>query len=487
MLDLKTLLKNVEVLQVAGELDIDVQSVCFDSRKAAPYTLFIAVRGTQADGHQFIGDVIEKGVRAIVCEELPQALVEDVTYVKVKDASVALALIASKFYGEPSKELELVAVTGTNGKTSVATLLYKLFREFGHNVGLLSTVNNVINDEIIPSTHTTPDALAINELLGKMVDAGCTYCFMEASSHAIHQNRIKGLEFAGVVFTNLTHDHLDYHKTFDNYLKAKKQLFDEVNDTAFALTNKDDKNGAVMLQNTSATRYSYSLQSMSDFKGKILEADFSGMLLDIDGEQAWFKVVGNFNAYNLLAVYGAAFLLGKDKHEIITHLSKLTSAKGRFDTVYSENRITGIVDYAHTPDALKNVLETIKEIRTGNEQVITIVGCGGNRDAAKRPIMAEIACELSDKIILTSDNPRYENPETILDEMQKGISPVHFKKVLRISDRKEAIKTAVSLSSKGDIILVAGKGHETYQEIQGVKHPFDDKEILQETFQLFNK
>jgi UDP-N-acetylmuramoyl-L-alanyl-D-glutamate--2,6-diaminopimelate ligase len=332
-----------------------------------------------------------------------------------------------------------------------------------------------------------PDALAINELLAKMVDAGCSHCFMEASSHAIHQNRIKGLEFAGVVFTNLTHDHLDYHKTFDNYLKAKKQLFDEVNDTAFALTNKDDKNGAVMLQNTSATRYSYSLQSMSDFKGKILEADFSGMLLDIDGEQAWFKVVGNFNAYNLLAVYGAAFLLGKDKHEIITHLSKLTSAKGRFDTVYSENRITGIVDYAHTPDALKNVLETIKEIRTGNEQVITVVGCGGNRDAAKRPVMAEIACELSDKIILTSDNPRYENPEAILDEMQKGISPVHFKKVLRISDRKEAIKTAVSLSSKGDIILVAGKGHETYQEIQGVKHPFDDKEILQQTFQLFNK
>ena len=395
--------------------------------------------------------------------------------------------MASKFYGEPSKELELVAVTGTNGKTSVATLLYKLFREFGHNVGLLSTVNNVINDEIIPSTHTTPDALAINELLAKMVDAGCSQCFMEASSHAIHQNRIKGLEFAGVVFTNLTHDHLDYHKTFDNYLKAKKQLFDEINDTAFALTNKDDKNGAVMLQNTSATRYSYSLQSMSDFKGKILEADFSGMLLDIDGEQAWFKVVGNFNAYNLLAVYGAAFLLGKDKHEIITHLSKLTSAKGRFDTVYSGNRITGIVDYAHTPDALKNVLETIKEIRTGNEQVITIVGCGGNRDAAKRPIMAEIACELSDKIILTSDNPRYENPEAILDEMQKGIPPVHFKKVLRISDRKEAIKTAVSLSSKGDIILVAGKGHETYQEIQGVKHPFDDKEILQQTFQLFNK
>ncbi len=487
MLDLKTLLKNVEVLQVAGELDIDVQSICFDSRKAAPYALFIAVRGTQADGHQFIGDVIEKGVCAIVCEELPQALVEDITYVKVKDTSAALALMASKFYGEPSKELELVAVTGTNGKTSVATLLYKLFRELGHNVGLLSTVNNVINDEIIPSTHTTPDALAINELLAKMVDAGCSYCFMEASSHAIHQNRIKGLEFAGVVFTNLTHDHLDYHKTFDNYLKAKKQLFDEVNDTAFALTNKDDKNGAVMLQNTSATRYSYSLQSMSDFKGKILEADFSGMLLDIDGEQAWFKVVGNFNAYNLLAVYGAAFLLGKDKHEIITHLSKLTSAKGRFDTVYSENRITGIVDYAHTPDALKNVLETIKEIRTGNEQVITVVGCGGNRDAAKRPVMAEIACELSDKIILTSDNPRYENPEAILDEMQKGISPVHFKKVLRISDRKEAIKTAVSLSSKGDIILVAGKGHETYQEIQGVKHPFDDKEILQQTFQLFNK
>lgn len=486
MLDIRILIKDLNILHVAGDTDTEIHSVCFDSRKAVSHAMFVAVKGTQTDGHQFIGDVIEKGVVAVVCEELPQALAEHVTYIQVKDTSEALAHIASRFYGNPSAELELVAVTGTNGKTSVATMLYKLFREFGHNVGLLSTVNNVINDEIIPSTHTTPDALAIQQLLAQMVDAGCTYCFMEASSHAIHQNRIKGLEFAGVIFTNLTHDHLDYHQTFDNYLKAKKKLFDEVNDTAFALTNKDDKNGSVMLQNTSATRYSYSLKSVSDFKGKILEADFSGMLLEIDGEQAWFKLVGNFNAYNLLAVYGAAFLLGKEKHDIVRHLSKITSAKGRFDTVYSPSGITGIIDYAHTPDALQNVLDTIKEIRTGNEQVITVVGCGGNRDAAKRPLMAAIACECSDRVILTSDNPRFENPETILDEMQQGVPALHFKKVLRISDRKEAIKAAVSMAGKGDIILVAGKGHETYQEIQGVKHPFDDKQILQDAFQLFN-
>lgn len=487
MTELNILLEDVKVLQAAGDLDISVSSVCFDSRKAGRGCLFVAVRGTQSDGHQFIADVIEKGARVIVCEELPQHLLEDVTYIKVGDSSEALAFIASAYHGHPSRELELVAVTGTNGKTSVSTLLYKLFREFGHNAGLLSTVNNIINDDVIPSTHTTPDALSLNELLARMVDAGCTHCFMEASSHAIHQNRIKGLDFAGLVFTNLTHDHLDYHKTFAEYLKAKKKLFDEAKDGAFALTNKDDRNGLVMLQNTRATRYSYSLQSMSDFKGKIIESDFSGMLLEVDGEQVWFKLVGRFNAYNLLAVYGAAFLLGKDKHDILRLLSKLSSAKGRFDTIYSEERITGIIDYAHTPDALKNVLETIKEVRTGNEQLITIVGCGGNRDAAKRPIMAEIASMMSDKVILTSDNPRFENPEAILDEMQKGVAPENYRKMLRISDRREAIRTAVNLARKGDIILVAGKGHETYQEIQGVKHPFDDRQVLQETFQQLNK
>ena len=480
MIELNTLLRPLEIMQIAGDRDVSVSAICFDSRKAAPQSLFVAVRGTQADGHQFIAEVIEKGCSVIVCEELPHHLVDEVTYVKVKDASQSLALMASVYYGEPSKELELVAVTGTNGKTSVATLLYKLFREFGHHAGLLSTVNNIINDEVIPSTHTTPDALAINELLAKMVDAGCTYCFMEASSHAIHQNRITGLEFAGVIFTNITHDHLDYHKTFEHYLKAKKKLFDDVNETAFALTNKDDKNGLVVLQNTKGTRYTYGLQSMADFKGKIMESDFSGMLLEVDGEQVWFKLVGKFNAYNLLAVYGAAFLLGKEKNDILRLLSKLSSAKGRFDTVYSSDKITGIIDYAHTPDALKNVLQTIADIRTGNEQVITVVGCGGNRDAAKRPLMAEIACEWSDKIIFTSDNPRFENPETILDEMQQGVPAQHYRKTLRISDRKEAVKAAVSMAERGDIILVAGKGHETYQDIQGVKHPFDDRIVLEE-------
>jgi UDP-N-acetylmuramoyl-L-alanyl-D-glutamate--2,6-diaminopimelate ligase len=487
MIGLNSLLRPLDILQVAGDRDVSVSTICFDSRKATSQSLFVAARGTQVDGHQFIAEVIEKGCTVIVCEELPHHLLDEVTYVKVKNASQALALMASVYYGEPSKELELVAVTGTNGKTSVATLLYKLFREFGHHVGLLSTVNNIINDEIIPSTHTTPDALAINELLAKMVDAGCTYCFMEASSHAIHQNRVAGLEFAGVVFTNITHDHLDYHKTFEHYLKAKKKLFDDVNETAFALTNKDDKNGLVMLQNTKGTRYSYGLQSMADFKGKIMESDFSGMLLEVDGEQVWFKLVGRFNAYNLLAAYGTAFLLGKDKADILRFLSKLSSAKGRFDTVYSSDKITGIIDYAHTPDALQNVLQTVADLRTGNEQVITIVGCGGNRDATKRPLMAKIACEWSDKVIFTSDNPRFENPETILDEMQQGVPAEHFKKTLRIGDRREALKAAVGMAQKGDIILVAGKGHETYQDIQGVKYPFDDRIVLEEMFQLLKK
>ena len=470
--------------QVIGNANTTVLHLTYDSRMVGEGSLFFAVKGTQVDGHKYIADVIEKGAAAIVCEVLPDTLDETVTYIKVSNTSEAMGLIAAEFYDHPSKKLKLTAITGTNGKTTVATLLFRLFRSFGHNVGLLSTVQNQINETVIPSTHTTPDSIRINELLEHMVDQGCEYAFMEASSHAIHQNRIKGLHFAGTVFSNITHDHLDYHGTFSNYINAKKKLFDDVNEDAFALTNKDDKNGLVMLQNTKATRYTYSLKAMADFKAKILESDFSGMLLNIDEQEAWFRLVGNFNAYNILAVYGTAFLLGKEKTEIIKHLSNIEAVKGRFEYVRSKDGVIAIVDYAHTPDALKNILDTINEIRTQNEQLITVVGCGGNRDAAKRPVMADIATEYSNKVIFTSDNPRDENPETILDEMQKGVKPLHFKKTLRITDRKEAIKAAIANANKGDIILVAGKGHENYQEIKGVKHHFDDKETVLELFEL---
>lgn len=480
------LISNLSTKRVIGDINITVLHLTYDSRNVGEGSLFFAVKGTQADGHTFIQSVIEKGAAAIVCEELPTHIDETVTYIQVEHTTAAMALMASSFYDHPSSKLNLVAVTGTNGKTTVATLLFKLFRSFGHHVGLLSTVQNQIDDTIIPSTHTTPDSIRINELLEIMVDSGCEYCFMEASSHAIDQNRIAGLHFAGTVFNNITHDHLDYHLTFDNYIKAKKKLFDDVNEDAFALTNKDDKNGMVMLQNTRAARYTYSLSSMADFKAKIVESDFNGMLLNIDGDEAWFRLVGHFNAYNLLAVYGTAFLLGKNKLDIIRHLSSLESVKGRFDYVRSTNGIIAIVDYAHTPDALQNVLTTINELRTSNEQLITVVGCGGNRDAAKRPIMADVATELSGKVIFTSDNPRNEDPEAILDDMQKGVKPIHFKKTLRISDRKEAIKTAVAMAQKGDIILIAGKGHENYQEIKGVKHHFDDKETVTDFFQLIH-
>lgn len=480
------LIQHSSVKQVIGDTQLTVLHLTYDSRNVGEVSLFFAVKGTQVDGHTFIQSVIEKGAAAIVCETLPATLDETVTYIQVNNTSEAMANIAAEFYNHPSRKLKLTAVTGTNGKTTVATLLFKLFRSFGYNVGLLSTVQNQINEEIIPSTHTTPDSIRINELLEMMVDNGCEYCFMEASSHAIDQNRIEGLHFAGTIFNNITHDHLDYHLTFDNYIKAKKKLFDTVNEDAFALTNKDDKNGMVMLQNTKATKYTFSLNSMADFKAKIIESDFNGMLLNIDGDEAWFRLVGNFNAYNLLAVYGAAFLLGKEKREIITHLSSIESVKGRFEYVRSENGVIAVVDYAHTPDALENVLSTINQLRTKNEQLITIVGCGGNRDAAKRPVMADVATELSTKVIFTSDNPRNENPETILDDMQKGVKPLHYKKTLRIADRKEAIKTAISMAAKGDIILVAGKGHENYQEIKGVKHHFDDKETVLELFKLMN-
>ena len=484
MKTLQQLIQAIPNVQVIGNTGVIIQHLTYDSRQVGEGSVFFAIAGTQVDGHKYINDVIEKGAVAIVCENLPPIINDTVTYIKVNNTSEVMGLMACAFYNHPSEKIKLTAITGTNGKTTVATLLFKLFRSFGHHVGLLSTVQNQINETIIPSTHTTPDSIRINELLAHMVEQGCEYAFMEASSHAIDQNRIKGLHFAGTVFTNITHDHLDYHGTFANYINAKKKLFDDVNDDAFALTNKDDKNGLVMLQNTQATRYTYSLKSMADFKAKIIESDFTGMLLNIDEQEAWFRLVGNFNAYNLIAVYGTAFLLGKEKLEIIKHLSNIEAVKGRFEYVRSNDGVIAIIDYAHTPDALKNILETINEIRTQNEQLITVVGCGGNRDTTKRPIMADISSELSNKVIFTSDNPRDENPETILDEMQKGVKPLHYKKTLRIADRKEAIKAAVASTNKGDIILIAGKGHEDYQEIKGVKHHFDDKETVLELFEL---
>lgn len=484
MKTLQQLIQAIPSVQVIGNTGVIIQHLTYDSRQVGEGSVFFAIAGTQVDGHKYINDVIEKGAVAIVCENLPAIINDAVTYIKVNNTSEMMGLMACAFYNHPSEKIKLTAITGTNGKTTVATLLFKLFRSFGHHVGLLSTVQNQINETIIPSTHTTPDSIRINELLAHMVEQGCEYAFMEASSHAIDQNRIKGLHFAGTVFTNITHDHLDYHGTFANYINAKKKLFDDVNDDAFALTNKDDKNGLVMLQNTQATRYTYSLKSMADFKAKIIESDFTGMLLNIDEQEAWFRLVGNFNAYNLIAVYGTAFLLGKEKLEIIKHLSNIEAVKGRFEYVRSTDGVIAIIDYAHTPDALKNILETINEIRTQNEQLITVVGCGGNRDTTKRPIMADISSEFSNKVIFTSDNPRDENPETILDEMQKGVKPLHYKKTLRIADRKEAIKAAVASANKGDIILIAGKGHEDYQDIKGVKHHFDDKETVLELFEL---
>lgn len=484
MKTIEQLIQHVPGAQVTGQASASVVHLSYDSRFAGEGSLFFAIRGTQTDGHAYIPDVVAKGVAAVVCETLPAFLDESVVYIKVPDSSEAMGLMAAEFFDHPSNKLKLVAITGTNGKTTVATLLFRLFRLFGHKVGLLSTVQNQINETVIPSTHTTPDSIRINELLEHMADEGCEYVFMEASSHAIHQNRIKGLHFTGTVFTNITHDHLDYHGTFANYIQAKKKLFDELDADAFALTNKDDKNGMVMLQNTKATRYTYSLHSMADFKARIMESDFTGMLLHIDDQEAWFRLVGNFNAYNLLAVYGTAFLLGKEKQDIIQKLSNIESVKGRFDYVRSDDGVIAIVDYAHTPDALKNILDTINEIRTQNEQLITVVGCGGNRDAGKRPLMADIATEWSSRVIFTSDNPRNENPEDILDDMQKGVKPLHYKKTLRITDRREAIKAAVSGAKKGDIILIAGKGHEAYQEINGVKHEFDDKKVVMDMFKL---
>lgn len=483
---LSDILYKTRLEEVVGSTNVAISSVAFDSRKVKKDSLFIATRGTAVDGHSYIDKAIENGSVAIVCEELPHNRKSNITYVKVLNSSAALGYIACNYYDNPSEKLKLIGITGTNGKTTTVTLLFNLFRGLGYNVGLLSTVENKINSTVIPSTHTTPDALALNELLAKMAEAGCQYAFMEVSSHAVVQQRITGLKFAGGAFSNITHDHLDYHKTFEEYIKAKKSFFDQLPDDAFALTNKDDRNGMVMLQNTKAKKYTYGLKTVADFKCRVVENHLNGLLLNIDNQEVWVKLIGSFNAYNILVVYAISQLLKQDKTQVLTTLSNLNSVEGRFQYIKSKTGIVAIVDYAHTPDALKNVLETIQDIRTGNEQVITLAGCGGDRDAAKRPVMAKIACDYSDKVILTSDNPRSENPETILDQMQTGIDPANIKKTLRISDRREAIKAAAAFGKPGDIILVAGKGHEKYQEINGVKHPFDDFEIVKETFKALD-
>lgn len=484
---LTDILYKVSLQATAGAMDREVNQLVFDSRKVMPGCLFVAVRGTQVDGHAFIDMALEKGASAILAEEIPAEPRPNVTYLQVKDSAAALGQVAANFYGNPSEKLQMVAVTGTNGKTTTATLLYTLFRNLGYNVGLLSTVRNLINDQEIPATHTTPDAVQLNGLLAQMVERGCSFCFMEASSHAIVQGRMSGLKLAGAIFTNITHDHLDYHQTFDNYIAAKKLLFDELPKSAWALTNIDDKRGLVMLQNTKASKYTYALKKAADFKARLISNTLQGLELDIDHKTVWFKLIGDFNAYNLLAIYGAAVLLGEDKDEVLLQLSAISTAPGRFEQVPSGSGVLAVVDYAHTPDALENVLKTIANFRTGNEQVITVVGCGGNRDKAKRPVMADIASSLSDKVIITSDNPRNEEPEAILADMQAGVSASNVRKVLTISDRKEAIRTACMMAQPGDIVLVAGKGHETYQEIKGVKHPFDDRQVLSEMLKIFGK
>jgi len=481
---LKDILYKVALTEVIGVTDIPVSSVQFDSRKIKEDSLFIAAKGTAVDGHDYIEQTIKNGAKAIVCEELPKRTYEGITYLKVKDSGEALGIIASNFYDQPSSKLKLVGITGTNGKTTTATLLYKLFIKLGYKTGLLSTVKNQINEKAFPATHTTPDALALNEMLSEMVAEGCSYCFIEVSSHAIVQKRIAGLSFAGGVFTNITHDHLDFHKTFNAYIKAKKKFFDDLPSSAFALVNKDDANGLVMLQNTRAVKKTFALKNPADYKCKIIENTFSGLDLTLDGREVWIKLIGAFNAYNILGIYATAMLLGENKEETLKALSLLDPVEGRFQYTKAPNGTIGVVDYAHTPDALINVLSTLQDVRTDKEKIITVVGCGGDRDKAKRPIMASIACEKSDKVILTSDNPRSEEPAEIIHQMEKGLGLSCKKKSLSIADRKEAIKTACQLAERGDIILLAGKGHEKYQEIQGVKYPFDDMKILTESLNL---
>ncbi|MEL6536024.1 MAG: UDP-N-acetylmuramoyl-L-alanyl-D-glutamate--2,6-diaminopimelate ligase, partial [Bacteroidota bacterium] len=466
---LKDIAYKVSLTSVKGDTGVEVTAIHFDSRRVVPGCLFVAVRGTQVDGHAYIPKALEAGASAIVCEEMPEDTPAGITFLQVADSAQALGILASNFYGNPSAKLKLVGVTGTNGKTTTVTLLWDLFRRLGYRVGLLSTVVNRIDDQEVSATHTTPDAISLNALLAQMVEAGCTHAFMEVSSHALVQHRTSGLQFTGGVFTNISHDHLDYHGTFDEYIKAKKLLFDQLPKRAFALVNVDDKRGRIMLQNSKAEHNTFALKGMADFKAKLLSNSFQGLQMEVGGRDVWFQLVGGFNAYNLLGIYAASVLLGEEEEEVLTQMSTLGTAPGRFETVRNPVGITALVDYAHTPDALENVLKTIEDVRTGNEQVITVVGCGGNRDRAKRPKMAAIACELSNRVILTSDNPRDEEPMAIIEEMQAGVPVSHVRKTLTQVDRREAIKTAVSFAQPGDIILVTGKGHETYQEIKGVR------------------
>lgn len=487
MTKLQDILYRVHLKQVKGSTDITVSGIQIDSRKLESGNVFVAIKGVLSDGHMFIEKAIASGATAIVCETMPSSLQEGITYLQVADSQEAVAYMAHQFYDEPSLKIKLVGVTGTNGKTTIATVLFKLFTRLGYKCGLVSTVQNQIGDEVIPSTHTTPDAVSLNALLKQMADAGCSHVFMECSSHAIHQHRITGLQFTGALFSNITHDHLDYHKTFEEYIRVKKSFFDHLPASAFAISNADDKRGEVMLQNTQASKYMYSLKTVAAFKGKILENALTGLVMTVNDKEVHFRLIGEFNAYNLLAVYGAAVCLGEDSEKVLTALSMLSGAEGRFDYVISSGLIIGITDYAHTPDALENVLMTIKKLRKGHEQIITVVGCGGDRDKTKRPVMAQAACDLSDRVILTSDNPRTEEPEAILKDMEAGLSSSARRKYISIVDRKEAIRTAVSYAGPEDIILVAGKGHEKYQDIKGVKYPFDDKQVLQEMFAALNK
>ena len=478
---LKDILYKVSIRAVKGSTDVEINDLQIDSRKVSAGGCFIAVRGSVADGHRFIETAITNGAAVIICETLPEQTNENITWVQVENSAAAAGYASHNFYGGPSLKVKLVGVTGTNGKTTIVTLLWKLFSALGYKCGLVSTVQNQIGDLAIPATHTTPDAVSINALLSQMVDARCEYVFMECSSHAIHQHRITGLQFSGALFSNITHDHLDYHKTFDEYIRVKKSWFNALPSSAFAITNADDKRGMVMLQNTVAKKYYYSLKTMADFKGKILDNSLTGLHLMVNDTEVYFRMIGEFNAYNLLAVYGAAVCLGEDKSQVLQLLSSLDGAEGRFDYMVSSNdKIIAIIDYAHTPDALLNVLATIKKLRQGNERIITVVGCGGDRDKTKRPVMAAVACEYSDKVIFTSDNPRSEDPLQILQEMEAGVNVVARKKYITIADRKEAIKAAVALAVKHDIVLVAGKGHEKYQDIKGVKNHFDDKEVVRE-------
>lgn len=479
---LQELLKNIKPIQIIGDVETEITGVNIDSRKIKDGHLFIAMKGTQTDGHSYIGKAIGLGAKAVLLEDMPEDRQKDVTYVQVASTEDAVGKVATIFHGDPSRHLILVGVTGTNGKTTIATLLYNMFRKFGYKCGLLSTVCNYIDGEVIPADHTTPDPIELNELLSEMVEAGCEYAFMECSSHAIHQKRIGGLKFAGGIFTNLTRDHLDYHKTFENYRNAKKAFFDGLPKDAFAITNADDKNGMVMVQNTKATIKTYSIRTMADFKAKILECHFDGMELEVNGKEVNVQFIGKFNVSNLLAVYGAAVMLGKNPEEVLVTMSTLHSVDGRLQPFHSPKGYTAVVDYAHTPDALENVLNAIHEVLNGKGEVITVCGAGGNRDKGKRPLMAQEAEKQSDKVIITSDNPRFEEPQDIINDMLAGLDAKQMKKIISIVDRKEAIRTACMMARKGDVILIAGKGHETYQDIKGVKHHFDDKEVLQDIF-----